>query len=196
MVRQEEPHTHQTAIIVLDLARGRWSFSGSGRSEAATAHLDAAVTLAASLTDHYARQGFGVRVVDDAGSLLGEVQPEGRGMEALLYTLATVQPEDRNDIAEPSVLKELVQRSRDDVITVITGAWAEADTAMLVARRQGSAHLIATHPDPAAKAPAEALGWSTGRVSRLLGIATPGITTPGTTTPGTEPDERGSRGRS
>lgn len=163
MVRQEEPHTHQTAIIMLNLAPGRWPIAGT---ETEAAHLDAAVTLTASLTNHYARQGFGVRVVDDAGSLLGTVSSEGRGMDSLLLALATAQPADR---AEAMTVADLLQHTRNDVVTIVTGMWTPSDSADLPARQAGSASLFATHPDSAAKEAAEALGWMTGRVARILG---------------------------
>ncbi|GAB3601441.1 DUF58 domain-containing protein [Microbacterium tumbae] len=156
MVRQEEEESSPDALVVIDRAAQSWARPGGEPDPA----FEAAVSACASAALHLAGEGYGVDVLDSAGTVLGALRGHEDDRDELLVALATLTPRGATrDIAE------LVGGASAGPLVVITGRLS-ADRAEQL-RHGGAAvpMLLVTDPEENALAAASAHGWSTGRLT-------------------------------
>ncbi|HZU94039.1 MAG TPA: DUF58 domain-containing protein, partial [Microbacterium sp.] len=88
MVRQEEEESSPDALVILDRSSARWAAPG----DHADPVFEAAVSLCASVAVHLVQEGYGVDVIDSAGTALGTLRGHEDDREGLLVALAMVTP--------------------------------------------------------------------------------------------------------
>ena len=150
MVRQEEEESSPDALVVLDRSAARWAAQG----DAADPAFEAAVTLCASVAVHLAQEGYGVDVIDSAGTALGALRGHEDDVDGMLVALAMASP--RGASRE---LATLVGGTPPGPLVYITGALDEDDASVLRPAGAAAAMLFATDPRPGATEAAALHGW-------------------------------------
>lgn len=155
MVRQEEEESSPDALVVLDRSADRWRAPGAEADPA----FEAAVSLCASAAVHLMHEGYGVDVIDSAGTLLGTLRGHEDDRETMLATLASVAP--RGTSRE---LAALVAGNPPGPLVYVTGALDEDVAGRL--RPSGAAVplLFATDPAEGVAAVVEPHGWHLARL--------------------------------
>lgn len=126
MVRREERHWRNTASLFLDTRRAAF---GSG------AVFEFAVTAAASVGTHLARQGVDGRLVTDAGAIPGQATFR----ETLLDTLAVVRP---SRSAGLGAGVEALREAGGQIIAIL-GALTAEQARLIASARHGTVPALA-----------------------------------------------------
>lgn len=133
MVRMEEQPWHAGVTVLLDRRDG--AHAGHG----ATASLEFAVTMAASIALHLMRRGEPVEVVAEDGTLLGGHRGQATASpavsQALLDALALLRPVARTELGGPALAADA------DVVAVL-GATTAAQAQALAARHPGGGYAL------------------------------------------------------
>lgn len=150
MVRQEEEESSPDAVVILDRSAARWAVQG----DAADPAFEAAVSLCASVAMHLVQEGYGVDVLDSAGSVLGTLRGHEEDREGLLVALAMVAPRGgARDIAT------LIGGTPPGPLVYITGSLDEDDAETLRPAGAAAAMLFATGLGEGAEQAATRRGW-------------------------------------
>lgn len=150
MVRQEEEESSPDALVVFDRSAARWARPGDEADPA----FENAVSMCASVAVHLVQEGYGVDVIDSAGTLLGTLRGHEDDRDGLLVALALVTPRgDARDIVT------LVGGTPPGPLVYITGDLDEEDAALLRPAGAAAPMLFATDPQPGARAAAVQHGW-------------------------------------
>ncbi|WP_431071209.1 DUF58 domain-containing protein [Microbacterium phyllosphaerae] len=150
MVRQEEEESSPDALVVFDRSSARWARPGDESDPA----FERAVSMCASVAVHLVQEGYGVDVIDSAGTLLGTLRGHEDDRDGLLVALALVAPRgEARDVAA------LVGGAPPGPLIYITGEIDEEDAALLRPSGAAAPMLFATAPHPGAMQAAEQHGW-------------------------------------
>jgi len=157
MVRQEEEESSPDALVILDRSSARWAAPGDHADPA----FEAAVSLCASVAVHLVQEGYGVDVIDSAGTALGTLRGHEDDREGLLVALAMVTPRGgTRDVAT------LVGGTPPGPLVYITGTLDEDAAETLRPAGAAAAMLFATGFGEGAAQAAGRKGW---RVAALGG---------------------------
>ncbi|HEY2549769.1 MAG TPA: DUF58 domain-containing protein [Streptosporangiaceae bacterium] len=129
MVRREEQRWKNRAALLLDTRRGAHSGTGAASS------FEFAVSAAASVGVHLAREGLDGRLITDSGAVVGTGQFE----DALLETLSVIRMSASSDLSRG--IREL--SGETGMAVVIAGRITAADARALAASRHGAGSAIA-----------------------------------------------------
>lgn len=150
MVRQEEEESSPDAVVILDRSSARWATQGDDADPA----FEAAVSLCASVAMHLVQEGYGVDVLDSAGTALGTLRGHEEDREGLLVALAMVAPRGASrDIAT------LIGGTPPGPLVYITGNLDEEDADALRPSGAAAAMLFATGLGAGAEEVASRRGW-------------------------------------
>lgn len=150
MVRQEEEESSPDAVVILDRSAAHWAVQGDDADPA----FEAAVSLCASVAMHLVQEGYGVDVLDSAGSVLGTLRGHEEDREGLLVALAMVAPRGgARDIAT------LIGGTPPGPLVYITGSLDEDDAETLRPAGAAAAMLFATGLGEGAEQTATRRGW-------------------------------------
>ena len=150
MVRQEEEESSPDALVILDRSSARWARPDDDPD----ASFEAAVSMCASVAVHLVQEGYGVDVIDSAGTLLGTLRGHEDDRDGLLVALALVVP--RGDARD---ITTLVGGTPPGPLVYITGEIDEEDAALLRPSGAAAPMLFATDPQPGAAEAAVQHGW-------------------------------------
>ncbi|WP_311244564.1 DUF58 domain-containing protein [Microbacterium sp. WCS2018Hpa-23] len=150
MVRQEEEESSPDALVIFDRSSARWARPGDESDPA----FERAVSMCASVAVHLAQEGYGVDVIDSAGTLLGALRGHEDDRDGLLVALALVAPR-----GEARDITTLVGGTPPGPLVYITGEIDEEDAALLRPSGAAAPMLFATAPQPGAVQAAEQHGW-------------------------------------
>lgn len=150
MVRQEEEESSPDAVVILDRSSARWAAQGDDADPA----FEAAVSLCASVAMHLVQEGYGVDVLDSAGTALGTLRGHEEDREGLLVALAMVAPRGASrDVAT------LIGGTPPGPLVYITGNLDEEDADALRPAGAAAAMLFATGLGAGAEEVAARRGW-------------------------------------
>lgn len=155
MVRQEEEESSPDALVILDRSASRWERPGDEADPA----FETAVSMCASVAVHLVQEGYGVDVIDSAGTLLGTLRGHEDDRDGLLVALALTAPR-----GEARDVVALVGGTPPGPLVYITGRIDEEDAARLRPAGAAAPVLFATALEPGAKDVAAQQGW---RVAEL-----------------------------
>ena len=150
MVRQEEEESSPDALVIFDRSSARWARPGDESDPA----FERAVSMCASVAVHLVQEGYGVDVIDSAGTLLGTLRGHEDDRDGLLVALALVAP---RGVARD--ITTLVGGTPPGPLVYITGEIDEEDAALLHPSGAAAPMLFATAPQPGAVHAAEQHGW-------------------------------------
>lgn len=150
MVRQEEEESSPDALVILDRSSARWARPGDDADPA----FEAAVSMCASVAVHLVQEGYGVDVIDSAGTLLGTLRGHEDDRDGLLVALALVTPR-----GEARDITTLVGGSPPGPLVYITGEVDEEDAALLRPAGAAAPMLFATAARPGVSEIATQHGW-------------------------------------
>lgn len=150
MVRQEEEESSPDALVILDRSAARWARPADEADPA----FETAVSMCASAAVHLVQEGYGVDVIDSAGTLLGALRGHEDDRDGLLVALALVAP--RGDARD---ITALIGGTPPGPLVYITGELDEEDAALLRPAGAAAPMLFATAPLPGAVEAAVRHGW-------------------------------------
>lgn len=141
MVRREEQAWEPSATVLLDNRASR--HAGTGR----TSSFEWAVSMTASICDHFARSGYRVSLVDADGTVVaGGVQDPGATQEACLLALTDVAPD---PVESLSTAASATLASREgEIIVAVLGQLTREDAATLGRIRRARSQGFAIVLDP------------------------------------------------
>ncbi|MBO9625502.1 MAG: DUF58 domain-containing protein [Microbacterium sp.] len=151
MVRQEEEESSPDALVVLDRSALHWPEPG----EKADPAFEAAVSLCASAAVHLVQEGYGVDVIDSAGTALGTLRGHEDDRDGMLVALALVTPR-----GAARDLTSLVGGTPPGPLVYITGSLDEEDAALLRPAGAAAPMLFATAPADGVLETAAQRGWN------------------------------------
>ena len=129
MVRREEQQWRNRVLLLLDTRRG--AHAGSG----ATSSFEFAVSAAASIGTHLAREGLDGQLVTDTGALTAP----GIFEDVLLDSLAMIKPSRGRDLGRGIA----ALRAESGLIIAVTGRLSSAESRRLAASRRDGGPAIA-----------------------------------------------------
>src|ERR1700689_605690 len=129
MVRREEQRWQDRAVLILDTRRGAHAGSGAGSS------FEFAVSAAASVGVHLAREGLGGQLVTDTGA----INATGAFEDVLLNSLAVIKQSRGHDVASGTA----ALRSSSGLVVAVMGRMSPGVARQLAASRHDSGPAIA-----------------------------------------------------
>ena len=164
MVRREEQQWRNRVLLLLDTRRGAHAGSGAASS------FEFAVSAAASIGVHLAREGLDGQLITDTGAL----SVPGVFEDVLLNSLAVIKPS-RGAELSPGLA---ALRGASGLIIAVTGRLSAGAARQLAASRRGAGPAIAlllavstwSGPGPDQRAPADGAA-AAGRAARPAGPA-------------------------
>jgi uncharacterized protein (DUF58 family) len=156
MVRREEQQWRNKVLLLLDTRRGAHAGSGAGSS------FEFAVSAAASIGVHLAREGLDGQLVTDTGAIIAP----GIFEDVLLNSLAVIKPSRSRDLGAGVA----AMRSGGGLLVAVTGRLTAGTARQLAASRRDSGPAIAVllavstwgSPDAEQRAAAAAVGAADG----------------------------------
>jgi len=150
MVRQEEEESSPDALVIFDRSSARWARPGDDPDPG----FERAVSMCASVAVHLVQEGYGVDVIDSAGTLLGTLRGHEDDRDGLLVALALVAPR-----GEARDINTLVGGTPPGPLVYITGEIDEEDASLLRPSGAAAPMLFSTAPQLEAVKAAEQHGW-------------------------------------
>jgi uncharacterized protein (DUF58 family) len=129
MVRREEQQWRNRVLLLLDTRRS--AHAGTGASSS----FEFAVSAAASIGVHLAREGLGGELITDAGTL----SAPGSFEDVLLNTLAVIKPSRGHDLG-PGIA---AMRNTSGIMVAVTGRLSPETARRLAASRRDTGPAIA-----------------------------------------------------
>lgn len=130
MVRQEEQHQFPSVAIVLDVSERHYGSRRRPTGEAAYSPIfEWAISTAASITTHFALQGFSVTVLSSSGGLHRSLGDSTDSIDDVMSDLAVLEPSEappcdlRADIPRGAMVIAILGRVKADSAR----SWAELD---------------------------------------------------------------------
>jgi uncharacterized protein (DUF58 family) len=130
MVRREEQHWRNHAMVLLDTRRSAHAGSGAASS------FEAAVSAAASVGLHLAGEGLGGQLITDAGPIASTARFE----DVLLDTLSVVRHSGNRDLSRATAALRMAEGG---LLVVVAGRLSVTEARQLAASRRDGCPAIA-----------------------------------------------------